>query len=279
MEKYWVKLTEDTRTSLLNASKGKGMYKKDIGRGKNRFERKRYSKFANAVKQYNQINMNSLFKSDVLEVDLPIIGETAEYTVKVKMEGVIAEIQKNIKNNNNKLEYRTIIQALTKVFNTSDIYLSCSCPDFKYTYKHWAIINKISTDDTSDDPGLGKGMKNPNDTEGKGCKHILLVLSNCDWLMKVASVINNYINYMADHNTDPFLKLIFPRLYGIPADEMVEQDLINNNKYLDSSKGIIDAINAYGRDRGKYPAGSNKNPVTNTGGKAKNNEKEENEEE
>lgn len=278
MSKFWVRLTEDTRTVLINASKNKGMYKNDTGRGKNRYERRKYSHIANAVKQYNQINMNSLFKSDILEVKIPVVGETSEYTVTVKMEGVIEEIKKNVKNNKNMLEYRTIIQALTKVFNTANIYLNCTCPDFKYTYKHWAIINNISTEGTSDDPGLGKGIKNPNDEEGKGCKHILLVLSNCDWLMKVASVINNYINYMADNNTDPFLKLIFPKLYGIPADEMVEQDLIDDDAYLDSSKGLINAINEYGKNRGKYQKGSNKNPVTNTGGRQKISQKEEKEE-
>ena len=275
MKKSWVILTEDTRTALINASKNKGFYKKPSERGKNRFERKRYSKFASAVKQYNAINMNNLFKSDILEVDIPIIGETAEYTVSVKMEGVIAEIQKNIKNNKNKFEYRTVIQALTKIFNSANIYVSCTCPDFKYTYKHQLIINNVSTEDTSKDPGPGKGIKNPDDNEGRGCKHILLVLSNGDWLMKVASVINNYINYMADHNTAPFLKLIFPKLYGVPADEMVTSDLIDSDEYLDSSKGLIDAINKYGQNRGKYKAGSNKNPVTGTGGKTKEEEDKE----
>lgn len=275
MTKNWIRLTEDTRTAMVNASKNKGFYKHATTRGKNRFERKKYSHIANAVKQYNQINMNNLFKSDILEVKIPVVGETAEYTVTVKMDGVIEEVQKNIKNNHNMLEYRTIIQALTKVFNTANIYVNCTCPDFKYTYRHWAIINNISTEGTSDDPGLGKGIKNPNDNEGKGCKHILLVLSNCDWLMKVASVINNYINYMADNQSGPFLKLIFPKLYGMPADEMVEQDLINVPDYLDSSKGLIDAINEYGKNRGKYPAGSNKNPVTGTGGKTKKEEEKE----
>ena len=32
---------------------------------------------------------------------------------------------------------------------------------------------------------------------------------------------------------------------------------------------IIDLINDYGRNRGKYQKGSNKNPITGTGGKAK----------
>jgi hypothetical protein len=42
---------------------------------------------------------------------------------------------------------------------------------------------------------------------------------------------------------------------------MVEQDLIDTDEYLDSSTGLIDAINEYGRNRGKYQKGSNKNPA------------------
>ena len=73
--------------------------------------------------------------------------------------------------------------------------------------------------------------------------------------------------------TKPFLGVIFPKIYGVPADEMVEQGLVDDDKYLDSSAGLIDAINEYGRNRGKYQKGSNKNPVTNTGGKGKQEEK------
>ena len=65
------------------------------------------------------------------------------------------------------------------------------------------------------------------------------------------------------------MKVIFPKLYGITADEMVEQNLIDTDEYLDSSAGLIDAINEYGRKRGQYQKGSNKNPVTGTGGKVK----------
>ena len=57
------------------------------------------------------------------------------------------------------------------------------------------------------------------------------------------------------------MKVIFPKLYGITADEMVEQNLIDTDEYLDSSAGLIDAINEYGRKRGQYQKGSNKNPV------------------
>ena len=261
-------LLEDNRTALVNKSRNVGPYA-NKSRGKNRFERKKYSKIANTVKQYNQIDMNKLFKQDMLQVAIPVVGETDNYTVSIKMEGVIAEIARNIKNNNNKFEYKTIIQALTKIFNTANIYVKCNCPDYKYRFAHWNIINNVSVDDTASDPGPGKGLRNPKDDMGRGCKHVLLVLANGDWLMKVASVINNYAHYAEEHLQKPFLKVIFPKLYGIPADEMVEQGLIDDDKYLDSSTGLIDAINDYGRNRGKYQKGSNKNPITGTGGRTK----------
>ena len=257
-------LNEDTRTALISKSRGAGEYK-DKSRGKNRFERKKYSKVANTVKQYNNIDMNALFKQDILKVSIPINGETDDYTVTVKIEGVVAEIAKNIKNNKNQLEYRTIVQSLTKMFNTTDIYVKCTCPDHTFNYAHWNIINKVSVDDTSNDPGPGKGIANPNDSKGRGCKHILLVLANGDWMMKVASVINNYVHYASENMQKAFLKLIFPKLYGVSAEEAAENNIVEDNEDLETHKDLIDLINNYGRNRGKFKKGSNKNPVTNTG--------------
>lgn len=52
------------------------------------------------------------------------------------MEGVVKEIANNIKNNKNQLEYRTIVQAITKVFNSQNIWVKCSCDDYKYRFAH-----------------------------------------------------------------------------------------------------------------------------------------------
>jgi len=267
-------LLEDTRTLLVSKSRSAGPYTHDI-RGKNRFERKRFSQIAKTVKQYNQIDMNKFFKEDMLIVHIPVVGETDNYTVSIRMDGVVAEIAKNIKNNKNQLEYRTIIQSLTRIFNSANIYVKCTCDDYKYNFAHWNIINNVSVDDTASDPGPGKGIRNPDDKKGRGCKHVLLVLANGDWLLKVSSVINNYIHYAEEHLQKPFLKVIFPKLYGIPADEMVDKDIIDDDKYLDSTTGLIDAINEYGKNRGKYQPGSNKNPVTGTGGPKKKEKPEE----
>ena len=255
-----LKLAEATRTQLVAQSRNVGQYK-DTSRGRNRMERKRYSKIANAVKAYNEIDMNKLFKQDILQVNIPVVGENDEYTVTIKLEGVTAEIQKNIKNNGNKLEFRTIIQALTKVFNTTDVYVKCTCPDFKYRFAHWNIIKNVSVDDSSQDPGPGKGIVNPNDDKGRGCKHILLILSNGAWMMKVASVIQNYCHFLSEKKPEAFLKLVFPKLYGVPADEAAENGLVADNEDLETGKDLIDVVNEYGKNRGKFKKGSNINPV------------------
>ena len=253
-------LLEATRTTLVSQSRSVGHYK-DQSRGKNRFERKKYSKVANVVKNYNEIDMNKLFKQDILQLNIPVVGESDNYTVTIKLEGVISEIQKNIKNNKNKMEYRTIIQSLTKIFNTTDVWVKCSCADYKYRFAHWNIIKNVSVDDSSQDPGPGKGIRNPNDDKGRGCKHVLLVLANGDWMMKVASVINNYCHYMSEHKQKAFLKLIFPKLYGVPADEAAENDLVAENADLETGKDLINIVNEYGKNRGKIKPGTNKNPV------------------
>lgn len=255
-----LKLDEATRTQLVAQSRNVGQYK-DQSRGKTRLDRKKYSKIANAVKSYNEIDMNKLFKQDILQVNIPVVGESDEYTVTIKIEGVVAEIQKNIKNNDNKMEFRTIIQSLTKVFNTTDVYVRCTCPDFKYRFAHWNIIKNVSVDDSASDPGPGKGVANPNDDKGRGCKHILLTLSNGAWMMKVASVIQNYCHFLSEKKPDAFLKLVFPKLYGVPADEAAENGLVADNEDLETGKDLIDIVNEYGKNRGKFKKGSNINPV------------------
>lgn len=259
-------LTEDTRTILINKSRNAGAYKNQKY-GKNRFERKKYSKIANSVKAYNQIDMNDFFKRDILVIKIPVQGETDNYTVSVKLEGVCAEIAKNIKSNNNKFEFRTVIQALTKIFNTGNVFVNCTCPDYQYTYTYWNIVNNVSTEDSAHNPGPGKGIRNNADDKGRGCKHVLLVLSNQDFLMKTASVIVNYINYTAEHMKPAFNKLIFPKLYDTTIEEVGKQGLVPEDTNLETTKNIIDIINDWAKNRGKYKPGTNKNPVTGTGGR------------
>lgn len=260
-EKTPSELTEATRSQLISRSRNAGLYKGDASRGKNRFERKKYSKVASQVKSYNQIDMNQFFKQDILEVNIPVTGETAEYTVTLKLNGVVAEMAKNVKANKGKFEYRTVLQSLTKVLNTTDVYVKCECLDFRYNFAHWAIVNNYSADGTDKDPGAGRGLANPDNDKGIGCKHILLVLNNQDWAMKAASVINNYVNYAEENMMKPFQNVIFPKLYGVHIDGAAEAGLVPEDADLTSEKHIIELINDWAKGRGKIQKGTNWNPV------------------
>lgn len=256
-------MQEATRNQLIISSRNADLYK-DKTHGKNRFERKKLSKVATQTRSYNKIDMNKLFKQDILEIVIPVVGETNSYEVTIRLQGVIAEISKNIKNNNNILEFKTVLQALTKVFNTSDVKVRCSCPDFAYRYKHNLIISGNSVDGTDSDPGPGKtGMTQL--MKGQGCKHIMLVLANCDWIMKTASVIHNYIHYAEEHITPAFNKIIFPKLYGVTVDEAKNANLVSDNVKLETEKQLIDKINDWAKNRGKIQKGSNKNPAAGKG--------------
>lgn len=241
-------LLEATRNELIMKSK-KGDAYKDQSKGKNRFERRTKSKISRYVKQYNDIDMNNFFKNDILTVGIDVNGETNNYVVKMKFSGVLKAIQDMIKANNNTLDFRTIFVSLANTFKSGDVYMHCTCPDWKFRFDYWSTVNKYNAGQPQNDPG--KGIANPRDSKGGGCKHTLLVLNNLDWLMKIASVINNYIHY-AEHNMKrPFENLIFPKLYGVPFNQAVKADIIPDED-LDSSKSIIDIINEYGRTRTQY---------------------------
>ena len=238
-------LYEATKAALITASKTKGPYKKQTF-GKNRWERKKLSKISNANQAFNKIDMNMLFKQDTLLVNIPVIGETDSYEVSVKFTGIIEELAKLLKTNNYIFEYKLIIQAVTKILNLGDAYIKCTCSDYKYRYKHWNIINKVDIDGTDKDPGPGKGIANPQDDLGRGCKHSLLVLANLDWIMKVSSVINNYINYAATKLQKPFLNVIFPKIYGVDSKDAVSAQLVEKDEDLTKNpKNLLTVVNTW----------------------------------
>ena len=60
--------------------------------------------------------MNLFFKHDILLVGIKVIGETDEYITKIKFKGILEEVAKEVKKNNNKLEFKTILTSLIRIF-------------------------------------------------------------------------------------------------------------------------------------------------------------------
>ena len=211
-------LNEATRNELINKSKKADNYSKNNQkRGKNRYERRLYSKIARSVRQYNKINFDSFFKKDILTIGIEVQGETSNYIVTMQFEGALDEIAREVKANGGKLEFKTIAKALARTFNMDNVKVACTCKDHQYRMAYFAHKDNYGID-VELRPSL---ITNPNNTK-VACKHVLLVLSNLDWMMKVASVVNNYIKYCQKNLQNNYANYIFPKIYGMPYRRAVQ---------------------------------------------------------
>ena len=138
------------------------------------------------------------------------------------------------------------------MFNTEDVFVSCTCEDWQYRQAYWATQKNYN----SGSPEIRvSDITNPNDTKGSGCKHVMLVLSNMDWIMKVCSVINNYIKYARQSMQRLYADYIFPQIYGMKYDKAVQLDIFDTDDF-DSSPFTLDDANRLGRKSGQFKTGN-----------------------
>ena len=235
-------ILEDNRNKLISRSKS-AEREKD---GKTRYQKRLKSKVVNSNKQYNQLDMNKLFKQGILDVTIHIIGETDNYDVKIKFGGILDSIHSLLRNNEI-IDLRIITRAIIIAFNKEDVYISCSCPDFFYRFGYYATVNKIN----SGEPQLIPSKEtNPNDNLGPGCKHSLIVLANTTWIIKVASVIVNYVKYMERYKENLYSKIIYPAIYEKEYTEPVQQSIFDDEEEIEDSE--IDKANTYARTKSQF---------------------------
>lgn len=239
------RLNEDSRSKLLSKSK-------QSDKGFQRFKKRVKSRVANSVKQYNAIDMNKLFKDDILTVDVNVKGETDNYTVKISFGGFCELLQDQIEKQQGKLDYKAVTRALILGFNKDDVYIHCSCPDASYRMNYWQTKNGITSGDPENRPS---NITNPDDNLGSACKHVLLVLSNTSWLLKVGSTILNYIRYMEKHYEKLYADIIYPAVYGKEYEEPVQLDIFDDDS-LDTSTDTIDKSNEYARTKNQFKQGN-----------------------
>ena len=244
MESLKKRLTEESRSSLLAKSK-------NSSKGFKRFKQRVKSRVANSVKQYNAIDMNKLFKDDILTVDINVKGETDDYVVKISFGGFCQLLRDQVKKQQDVLDYKAITRALILGFNKDDVYIHCSCPDASYRMNYWQTKNGISSGEPENRPS---NITNPNDDLGSACKHVLLVLSNTSFLLKVGSTIYNYINYMEKHYQKLYADIIYPAVYGKDYEEPVQTDMFDDN--LETDIDTIDKSNEFARTKNQFKQGN-----------------------
>lgn len=238
-------LNEDTRSQLINKSKSSV-------KGRQRYNRRTKSSISKTVSQYNEIDMNSLFKNNILTVGIGVRGETDNYTVTIKFGGFLDYLHEEVERHNGELDLRSITQALLRAFNSDNVYIRCSCPDFYYRFGYWDSVNDIITGTKQSIPSP---ITNPDDKLGASCKHVLLVLANNTWLIKIASVVNNYIKYMERNYKDAYARVIYPSIYKKRYEEPVQTSVFDTDDLV-SDKDEIDKSNEMGRTSGRFVSGN-----------------------
>ena len=242
-------LTEDKRQSLINKSK-------TSEKGKKRFDKRNKSKVANTVKSFNSIDMNKLFKEDILTVNIPVNGETDDYIVRITFGGFL-EILRSHVSTDRELNFRDVARAAITGFNRDDVFIHCSCPDFKYRFNYYATRNSINSGTPETRPSK---ITNPDDSLGSACKHVLLVLNNTSWIIRVARVIVNYIKYMQVHYQKLYADIIHPAVYGTDYEEPVQlsiDDMENPDTLAgEESTDTLDSANEYNKERTKFQKGN-----------------------
>lgn len=256
-------LLEKSRQELINKSKSSDDYSaNNQAKGRNRWERRKHSQIATSVRDYNRIDMDAFWKGDILEFGVKVHGETNDYVVMIIFENILDELQREVKANNNKLEFKCVLRALLKSFNGDRVYVSCSCPDWKYRQAYWATKDGYSSGAPEVRPS---DITNPRDSKGGGCKHVNLVISNADWMMKIASVINNYIKWCKQNMERNYADYIFPKVYGMPYNRAVQLSIFDDmdsedSGLLPSDQKTLDTVidrSMQGRgEKGKWAKGN-----------------------
>ena len=181
-------------------------------------------------------------------------GETDSYLVTISFKGFLDYLHKELAKVDNKLSLRIVIRALLDGINSDDVYMRCSCPDYQYRIAYWASRTDTIVGDKEIRPS---NITNPNNKLGSGCKHLMLVLSNTSWMIKLGSVIFNYINYMERNYKKLYADVIYPAIYDKKYEEPVQLDIDSlDNDELDTTSSMVDKSNKYARDKNKFQVGN-----------------------
>lgn len=180
-----------------------------------RYQKRLRCKIPTGSKAFDELDVNDLFKNDRLTTTINIIGETDNYDVTISFTGVIGFMKELIKETG-RLDLGVVVRACVRAFDRNDVYVHCACPDFKFRFRYWATIERYNSGEIEMRP---TNITNPHGDLGSCCKHCLLLLNNHSWMLKTASVINNYIRVLRVRNNRLYKKVIEPVLFG---DDMVE---------------------------------------------------------
>lgn len=215
-----MQLQEKSRSDLLSKSM---TAKPTKSYNTTRFERRKLQTMKTSSSIFNKLDMNSIFKSDALSLEIPVEGETDTYTVTILFDGICKDIQRELKKNDYNLEFKVIYKAIVRAIKNQNMFIGCTCKDYKFRFQYIATKERYNALQAQLVPAT---QTNPNNDQGAGCKHILKVLDDLSWAMQLATALNNYILYMKKNKQKLFNDIMFRSIYGMPYRSAVEKGII-----------------------------------------------------
>ena len=215
-----MQLQEKSRSDLLSKSM---TAKPTKSYNTTRFERRKLQTMKTSSNIFNKLDMNSVFKSDALSLEIPVEGETNTYTVTILFDGICKDIQRELKKNDYNLEFKVIYKAIVRAIKNQNMFIGCTCKDYKFRFQYIATKERYNALQAQLVPAT---QTNPNNDQGAGCKHILKVLDDLSWAMQLATALNNYILYMKKNKQKLFNDIMFRSIYGMPYRSAVEKGII-----------------------------------------------------
>lgn len=135
------------------------------------------------------INLDRFFSDDLIVAT----AKVGDYFATVAFQGVLSRILDLVKGSkNHTLVQKLIIKAVSQVIDDSDLLINCDCDDFKYRFAYWATTYGYKWGKQQNQPPKYK-RTNMDDISGSCCKHLLAVLSNKNWVNRIAIAITDYV--------------------------------------------------------------------------------------
>lgn len=168
-----------------------------------------------------EIDGDKLLNEDMLVIRVQV----GKYVCTLAFEGVIKKLVEIVKRDKlHRVIRRHVVQALNQQVDiTEDVYVKCTCPDFRYRYAYWADKYKYLYGPGEKRPA---NITNPYDSIGATCKHLAAILANKKWLVKASSVVNDFIH-------DNYEEIV--KVYEINPKEFV----VNQQQYIAAVSGAV----------------------------------------
>jgi hypothetical protein len=213
----------------LNAQKLIEITRLDLLRKGQSEDPARYARRMNYVNDIKPIAVaKDLFiKTGTLTVPMNIGTGEHQYVVTIHISGIMKLIRDELDRANKVLPDRPLVyRALRKAVDTSNVYVNCQCPDYKYRFKFWASRKDYQYGEPETRPS---NITNP-DNRGTVCKHITAGLVRpSQWLKYVAGWISTVVRAYLEKKLDIFADDIEDLSPQMVKDEVEDIKDIDNS--------------------------------------------------